>query len=216
MRIQKILENLISVNYGKREVKDFPKGYESKKSFSGGSFSSVRNDKDPHLVIKYPYGEGTDGFWKFIEHVVIPNQDSNIFLPKVYNYNILQKRISEEGYSFKPYLKMEKLHTVHDVDHENGIHKKISNESLIELYKRLFITTEKDIKEMSWMTASEIHEKIAESLRHKVKDEDLKATLNMIYNFCEKYKYNVDLHPGNIMYRLTPQGPQLVLVDPVY
>ena len=211
MKIQTILEELVNVNYGKREVKDFPNVEKSRKTTNSGSFSTVRQDKDPHLVVKYPYGEGTDGFWKFIEKVVIPNQDSNIFLPKVYNFNVLQKRISEEGYKFKPYLKMERLFQPFE-----DAERRISREALVDLHQRLFITTEQDLNQMDRMTATEIHEKMAKSLKSKVKDEDLKATLKLIYDFCEKYGYKPDLHEGNIMYRLTPYGPQLVLVDPVF
>ena len=51
-------------------------------------------------------------------------------------------------------------------------------------------------------------------LSNNAKNKQFKDAVQILLNLI--HKYNLDLHPGNLMYRLTSIGPQLVLLDPFY
>jgi hypothetical protein len=50
---------------------------------------------------------------------------------------------------------------------------------------------------------------------HLIGNEHLREALRFIDVLAKRYKYNIDLHEGNLMVRRTPTGTQLVIVDPL-
>lgn len=48
-----------------------------------------------------------------------------------------------------------------------------------------------------------------------IKDPDLKDAIGMIYDLSVNNSFEVDLHSGNIMWKITGNRPQLKIVDPL-
>jgi hypothetical protein len=55
----------------------------------------------------------------------------------------------------------------------------------------------------------------ASKMPELVKDERLGAALKVISTLASKYDFNTDLHAGNVMWKITGNRPQLILLDPL-
>lgn len=193
-----------------------------KKLGGRGNFSTVRPDKkDPHMVRKNHHSpimsdiDDQDGYIPFINHLIRHKlMGEYINLPRVYDVKKITDREGDYIYSYT----IEKL-----IDGKN-----VSIEELNTIIDRTL--GDEPAKGMSWSSREESSVKpkilnqwfgaqIEYGLTngfYNIKDEELIKALKLIDFVNDRNPNNVtDIHGGNIMYRRTPHGLQLVISDPL-
>lgn len=69
--------------------------------------------------------------------------------------------------------------------------------------------------EFSEETSGFMNDYISRGSNKYIKDQDLKDALDFIVALRKKHQLLEDLHPGNLMWRITGNMPQLVITDPL-
>lgn len=169
-----------------------------------GKFSAVKGDQDPHMINKVAHRH--DPAYNAYVDFLIDNKlaQSNPHFPRIYTSEGNDKWKTEKlQYTLRQYLydkntdpkeldqRLETLASIYLND------KEYESDITPNSFYRL-ITQPSKIKLGTYRRALEIINQLFDKLRH----DDPRAYLI------------IDLHPDNIMVRMSPVGPQLVLVDP--
>ena len=182
-----------------------------------GQFSTVvKNKEDPHMVNKYhdEPASKTDGFVAYAEMVVEYKLWENIHFPRIYETHTQASDDSDE--EFKDYV-MEKLVP----------YNKLPLPTLIGLYNRYFYgkeVSQPDSRDNGNKAKNEVVTKITNALKAlvtgnrqatiKINDPEMENAIKTLKELHQKLPFDLDLHPLNLLYRLTSSGPQLVFADP--
>jgi hypothetical protein len=189
---------------------------------NSGAFSVVKpNKKDPHTVNKFHHGPlssvpddngdiVSDGYTLFALWLA-KNKIYNVCLPRIYK---IRKIVDSNGKYIYSY-NIEKLHNATD----------IKTDELLDILSNYFSKNEIDyIKKNSFNNkdiiryVGKICERYIKGQKTSIINNELIDGLDIISKFVSEYnsKVFIDLeNSGNIMFRLTQYGYQLVITDPV-
>ncbi len=181
---------------------------------SGAYSVAIANKKDPTNVMKISRGTNDlndDPYYGYLSGIAAHSEmEKNPFIPKVFEVKVYE---TTGNYKYFYIAKMERLYELRSLNDD-------------EL--RQFIITLTKPRMMNRIKASvgmydavealkkENHGHLVEILvdkirREKIKDPQLQAAMRLAQNTGFEY----DITANNIMVRKTPNGPQLVLADPV-
>ena len=170
-----------------------------------GKFSSVKGDQDPHMINKVSHRH--DPAYNAYVDFLIDNKlaQSNPHFPRIYTSEGNDKwKMEKLQYTLRQYL-TDKNTEIQELDQRldtlASIYLKdeiIKNNIIVPNSFFKLVISDKNIKLGTYRRALEIINQLFDKLRH----DDPRAYLI------------IDLHPDNIMVRMSPVGPQLVLVDP--
>lgn len=180
-----------------------------------GAFGRVRASRDSHLIHKTPHVpaqdiQDTDSYSIFIKNIVKDRlAQKNPYFPRVYNVEIVTDPSGYQRYR----VDMEKLNPIDSASDEELVYlfKKMFNiDWLPERYRNIeHLDRERKIRAFNFA--------LKEGFQNVgyLKDEALKNAfeyLKMMYT--QEFGMVLDLHAGNYMFRRTPMGAQVVIVDP--
>lgn len=192
---------------------------------NSGAFSTVVPDRhDPHMVRKHhhdPIVGDTDSEDAFVHFVnwMIEEKIQNIHFPRIYN---VKKITDSEGkYIYK--YQIEKLIPANKLSKEellHVVHMNFDVESIKEENTRARWDA-KDTTSIIRAIGEACERVITGEGDRSIKSRSIVKALNEILNF-NRWAYERDLYAhldlvnsGNIMFRRTPQGLQIVFSDPV-
>lgn len=199
------------------------KHIKSKDELGSGLFSVARdNPKDPHTVLKHQRNTRRhniqvqadelltvdDGFSLYIEDIIENGLMDNPYFPRVYN---IKKYVDHEG-NIKHKWEIEKLYPL----------TVLSKKECLMLLDTILIDNEykEDLEYLMNETADNspyvLYGGITSALENEdiVKDESFNKAAEQIVAIQNEYNLTLDLTMGNIAFRRTQNGPQIVFYDP--
>ena len=170
-----------------------------------GMFSTVKDDRsDPHMVKKYnhrpnrPHRE--EGF-RYFARCIIAEGLENIHFPRVYQMGQIE---DDRGQTVDTY-RMERLvgwHTVTGEEIAASAATIFSSSTPITDHARVARLVEQAIRDHNY---------------NRIISKEFEDACKMIVSMGnDNHEASYDLHAGNMMYRRTPHGLQLVITDPFY
>lgn len=203
-------------DYDKKKAREFPGG-------GRGSFANVRADKkDPHMVRKNQhtpaFKDSDDGYIPFINYLIehkLMGQFVNF--PRVYDIKKIQSK-RNDGFIYS--YTIEKLVEGRDLSMEElnaVIDRTLGNEKI----KAMTYTKREELvspNRLNQWFAAQITYAMHDG--YNIIDEELVKALQVLKTIIEDNVKTgsiimTDIHGGNIMYRRTPHGLQVVLSDPI-
>jgi hypothetical protein len=219
---------------GKRVFKDYEKAEELGQGSFASAFSSKKDPGTVRKVVSHVIDLEGDAYFSYIKLISKNNRmQSNRFFPRIfdikvfktpgdgdttlYDYGIDMERLwdwnkltDEDAYIAGKQL-YHNFDRLMELDHIRGIPDSVSGRGLPKKrpYKRALLR-------LLRQTFSK-HIKGKESKLIEIKDPQFKQAVMLIKGMQQKDRHGMfaDIHDGNIMFRRTPQGVQLVLADPV-
>ena len=197
---------------------------------SQGSFSVAYNHAtNPNLIIKIietPY-PSKDGYLNYLERIKRQNLPTNPQIEYIKEYNLLDDNGNTTGrYLFK--ICMERLQRAERLSGKqieallnryfgDMINKYSDTREFVQEYsypERLFAKFLAAIifKESDWFEDKALRPFFRMKI-NDIRDPYLRKIAHII-RAQDKKGFGRDLHSGNIMFRLTPYGPQPVVTDP--
>ncbi len=174
---------------------------------SGAQGRAITHPKQANVAIKIAnvYDVDHDPYVEFVK-LALENQD-NPFFPRIYKAKLV--RMGDSIYQLV--LNMERLHNISNPNIADAV---------VENFKRLGFpqdvadTTTADItkdvvKIRKWLEQRTNRQQLAKT----TPNPNFREALTLLEPFLEKFKN--DMHAQNWMARLTPSGPQLVIIDPL-
>lgn len=191
-----------------------------------GAFSTVKSDKkDPHMVIKHNHtpvpkdASFSDSYEYFIKWI-IENKIYNIHFPRVYDVTKIED--SNGSYIYKYQVESLLGHSDVDIDELRNVIE--MNFDVASLRKEIYFMdwADNDPKRILLIVGAACEQVINEhSSGEFIKNPEILRALKLLTKFeswaSEAGLYtNLDLaNSGNIMFRRTAQGLQIVFSDPV-
>lgn len=168
-----------------------------------GLYSSVTGDKDPFMINKKQHAHMNDRAYAIYVKFITDNKlaQANPHFPRIYEIGDGKWKMEKLPYTLRQYFE-------YGEDDENDQHREIICNMYLHNY---------DPQRFTYWDFSD---------PSKIKLGTYKKALKIIYDYRKKHNDSIydsdedgkylgdDLHNGNIMVRLTPQGPQLVITDP--
>jgi len=190
----------------------WPQGSEPARPIGRGGYSSVYDDpNDPHIVIKKERAFTNKHANKFYQWAkAIQKEPSNVYLPRIYK---IETEENPSGKTRHTYW-IEKLHAVSS--------QEISSEAILALIDKMFNVSKHDKSELKRMGLHNLWGFIVSKIIHlpyghkttsDIKDPELSKAITILKSTGLLNYY--DMHDQNLMLRLGPGGPQLVITDPL-
>lgn len=199
-------------DYDKKKAREFPGG-------GRGNFANVRPDKkDPHMVRKNHhtpiFGDEEDGYVPFINYLIQHKlMGEYVNLPRIYDVKrIASKR--NEGYIYS--YTLEKLLSFKEVemDEMNSVINRTLGDKPPKGMPWFNREDAQNTKTLNQWFASQIERSLGDG--YNIRDPELVKALELIDKVNTDNPNNItDIHGGNIMYRRTPHGLQVVITDPL-
>jgi hypothetical protein len=154
-------------------------------------------------------GHEKDGYYQWINAVL--KAPPNRYLPQVLKAAIHEPKIkSNSRYREHPYMdvKLERLYPV----------SQLTQEGIDFIANQIFLKQKKGWRINEILFRIHDHIEGAKNKQYRIVDEDLIEALSLIEKITGRNmpdSYDIDLHGENVMIRITPYGPQLVITDPL-
>jgi hypothetical protein len=181
---------------------------------SGLYYAAYDDEDDPHMIKKistqptYP-SDGKDGNEEYIAAIVKHKlSGNNIWVPRVYDFTTIKDANRSKHYEFT----LERLVESGDVMEDEVMG------GIMNAFGPSFEYESKDRSQDARHITDEVGKHIHWMIRTKdisTDNPDLTEAIEVLAEACGKYTSRIDLHWGNIMYRRTPYGAQLVINDPL-
>lgn len=183
----------------------------------GREAAVYKHPNDPHMVIRvelYPSLPSENGYYHFCK-AIQQAAESNPYLPRV--YDIFE--VERDGDKVRFGYVLEKLFMP-----DRLLHGVLSKKSIYRILEQAFgekTATEVYTKlEKQNASIEQMWEKIGNFINSVIEyptsvDNDQFAEALILIRKLTKSGFYNDMYKGNLMIRLTPAGPQLVLIDPV-
>ncbi len=195
---------------------------------SGLYSDTIEHENEPGVVRKISkkmIDVTKDGYFKFISTIVTNDRlQSNPYLPKIYKIKIY-KTVNVEKKNRIEYfyvVQMEKLYPIEQLDSKEmemitnkALHIKSTpnnKEKIRAPHDALVDTLYNALSYVRYQDDSVGHESIDNTVN--IKDPQLKQAILFVKKSIRISGGN-DLHEGNLMFRRTSVGPQLVITDPL-
>lgn len=150
-----------------------------------------------------------DGYivWLKAAHTLAEKGNRNPYFPVINNLIIRQSPTKKEYYR----VDLEKL-----VSYTSE--KIITNYDLMRsIYEYMFHKTPDDTTEPEYMYDM-IQFRLKNAIYHNdisgIKDKNLSDIVGITHHLLTKHKFTLDLHKGNLMWRVTNNRPHMVILDP--
>lgn len=170
-----------------------------------GMYSYGEPGQDPHEYnVKnwFPTDLAVDGKYHWIK-AILPIMSDNPYLPKYYNIKYLRDRYGQVKMNYN-IERLSELNTLSTEQLQSIAVKAFNDESLY------------DVKVTPDMISDRIEDIYDGKLPIDNIDINLKNTIELIKPIIDQDSvFHLDIHPGNIMARMTNIGPQLVIADPI-
>lgn len=205
----------------------------------GGAFGDVVAFDKPskiNTVFKYFWISGPkDGYVTFLKTFIHDQHRlNNPYLPRIYSFKIFKEPnddysdvdSNEQKSQMFGRVEMERLVKIDrpellDVDLLKSLYEQMFYDSIPGFHKYKKSQGKTNVLSAE-MILSQIIMNIRQAIRLsdpnyliKIKDPDLKNAIRYIKTAATRFGNYVDLHEGNIMWRITGTRPQLVIVDPL-
>lgn len=215
MKITKILEAPHTTNIIDRKSKGSLKKYSKEVGEQpSGMFSTIAKDREPHFVRKYSRNKlrqnQIDGFKQFVQYLLDTKNTDNPHFPRIYEMKTVRDK---EGYRIESY-RVEKLIEYTEIEPDILIQYALS---LINGF------SESDLPyaASAHLVLTQSIERAVNKANRPFKDDTLNDACvivsDAIANLSNEFDRVVnDLHSGNVMYRRTPHGIQVVINDPIH
>jgi hypothetical protein len=194
-----------------------PKKKDTETKIGSGRYSTVSKADDFSVNKKYKRKKkniDTDPYYIYVK-TISDNKlaEKNPYFPRI--YSVKSNRVDDENN--RPDFNMEILTPISDISSDiiYNIGKHImANAVTYDLNFQFYLSNHKNVIGVITTTMNRaLHSKNLD----EIKDSMLKNALKVIMNIRDKYpQCRPDIHPDNIMVRLTPHGPQIVLTDPLH
>lgn len=179
--------------------------------------AAYKHKNRPGTVLKVGKFHGTpfdDGYLSFVQAVLRNNRSAgNPYLPRIYSVKIYrpETKSGEEPLRGGQYfVEMERLYKM----------RELRPEELMAIGSKIFGSWNDDENE-PWQLARYLGRAIAgdKMILGDIKDRKLLQALSMIHGIEKRKRHisdiQLDMHEGNIMFRRTNVGAQLVITDPL-
>jgi len=179
-----------------QQIGPLPDKSNSGKTLGGGWFASVTDDEDPHMVNKATHRQ--DPAYAAYVDFLLKNKlaQANPHFPRIYEIGNGQWKMEKLPYTLSQFFEVQ--------DYDQYINNK-------DMIGNMYLKDFDPNRITSWDFDSPTNIKLG-TYRKAL---ELVHAARIAYNETNPEKrLTDDLHPGNIMVRLTPQGPQLVITDP--
>lgn len=151
-----------------------------------------------------------DGYMIYLKHVILKNQN-NPHVPKIYGVNTYQYTDPFSGHlKFRAIIKMEKLHDYRDLD-DFSREKVLNKQYGITATPRL--DDDGDDQWLYYLDNFLMNGRFEEKLN--IRSPKLLKILTQVAKQHRKYKVDVDIHEGNVMWRRSGRKFELVITDPL-
>jgi len=178
--------------------------------------AAYKHKSRPGTVLKVGKFHATpfeDGYLSFVQAVLRNNRSAgNPYLPRIYSVKVYRPK-SKDGEELRGgqyFVEMERLYKMRD----------LRPEELMAIGSRIFKSWNDDENE-PWQLARYLGRACRgdRMILDDIKDKKLLQAISMVHGI-EKRKRNIsdielDMHDGNIMFRRTNVGAQLVITDPL-
>ena len=176
-----------------------------------GKFSRGQSDpKDPFLYKKkshLPVELKDDAYYQYIQ-AAKEHMKSNPYFPRVYKIALHQ----DPNGKVKPEYNIEQLHT--DLaDPEGNIDVSHGRDIDAAIAERILYTVPENLNVNG--LAMYLDSVARKQDYSNIRDKKLVQALELINQVVAQGHFQWDLHNENLALRLTPHGPQLVLMDPI-
>jgi hypothetical protein len=171
-----------------------------------GQFSKVMpHPADPHMVRKQtfkPIGPShknkADGFYDYVKILIDNHLMDNIHFPKVYEVDTNTDSTNTKRHQYT----IERLEDL----------SKLSREEFEALVETHLLRPARNVEVLAEIIAAACTSEY--DRRHYIRLDSLKDACTIIQHIDENNDFRADLHEGNMMFRRTPHGFQLVISDP--
>lgn len=186
----------------------------NKREFKGrGAYAYVDQDKSDHEldnVNRVTSSGNMDGGKVYHQTLFkIQHKINNPFFPKIFSDpGRTDSAIANE-------YKMEKLYPL--TSDKIMSHPSQFQQLLIQLFGQQAAIDEADVPDSMHNRGVLLADWLSEALLHhvEVRDPQLAEALEIIRSIARRNNLHADLHPGNLMWRMTGTRPQLVITDPL-
>lgn len=180
----------------------------------------LKNKRDPHTVIRHnsnldnPDIDSSSGYYNWL--VTTKAFNENPYFPRIYQKTTVSDKSGKRLIKYE----IEKLASIESLDITTirGITERLFDQKFV-------VRILKSLAGMSSWADTEDDERALLILLNCLEDvffgnpsndESLNAAMAKVKELSKQnYVSGSDLHRGNVMVRLTPHGPQLVLTDPI-
>lgn len=180
-----------------------------------GRYSKGTQDPtDPHQFRKTPHQPlelAKDAYYNYVQ-AIKPLMQSNPYFPRVYKITVAKDKQGQT----KPSYSLETLHP--NIVNPEGDIVRIDHEQQVQALQAVADRMFHNAPEFNGSKGSlgKYIEQLATTGDYSnVKDSKLKQALTLTAQVLAKGGFKWDLHAGNLAFRLTSFGPQLVLMDPI-
>jgi len=208
-----LISELFQEQYPTKTLDDLLKDPDVGNFLGYGFYSNVFTDKtNQYNVIKIgeiQEGLGNPEFDAYLNYLAKLKKYKNPVFPQVDSIQIFHDPSSKDHpYIYK--VKMERLYPSSDIKNKEfeAFYEKVFGGADIERYKQFDFRTNRPIDFLYAALGDN-------ELFKAIKDPYTRQALGIIKNLNKKGGFNTDLHSGNVMFRRTPYGIQLVVTDPV-
>lgn len=210
MRIEHLLE-LINTDVSQHRYNGvFRSGNEEDPSALGsGNFSTVKSDKkDPHMVRKHhhtPTGPGFEDEYVTFINFIIENKIHSPFFPRVYNVKQIADKRKDKVYKYT----LERLNSYNDVSYQELV---VLIKRLVDMHIKPTMNKREIIIELGLL----LEDAVKNGNMSAIKDDHLIEAINIFRTYYKMHAPFLDMsNSGNLMFRRTVHGIQLVIADPV-
>jgi len=191
MKIKQLLEAF------EPQVGTFPDTSQNREDVGGrGAYASVKGDEDPFMINKYSHPHVEDPGYTTYVKLIVDNKlaQANPHFPRIYEVSNGKWKMEKLPFTLRQYFEGGDYHeNKHNTEVICSMYLK--NPDNFDFYD---FSDPEQIKLGTYRKALEIIHKFA-------RENNSKPSAVWLGD---------DLHASNIMVRLTPQGPQLVITDP--
>lgn len=178
--------------------------------------AAYEHKKRPGTILKigkFHSSPFEDGYLSFVQAVLKNNRSAgNPYLPRIYGVKIYrpQEKDGKELRGGQYVVEMEKLYKM----------RELSPEELMVIGSKIFKSWNDDENE-PWQLARYLGRAARgdRTILDDIKDKKLLQAISMIHGIEKRKRHisdiELDLHDGNIMFRRTSIGSQLVITDPL-
>lgn len=187
-----------------KEIERRRRRHPNRKHLGSGLFSYVDQDQSPHEMdnVSRVHSDPNDGSLAWYSIIADnPQLSSNPYLPKV------RAKVKAGDY---PEFVVEKLYPMSTFKYNSPILRSILSRALGDYPGPEFIPT---VTGGAFIQA--IREYIVMGLQDPDADPQFQQMVDLLQNIVKNSNYRFDIHYGNIMFRITGNVPQLVIVDPL-
>lgn len=195
----------------------------SSQYLGGGHYSHAFTTKDnPHDVVKGTSGNASieDGYEGFIRALAADEEmRDNIYMPRIRSAKVI--RSTKNPNKKRLLVRLERLYNLGDLSEREAydmLVKLIGRENARSYYAMLLSFDMQQTKmKTNWpyVLKEFLSDYSYKNTDYPILDEEFIKAFEWVKKVAREESWQMDLHSENWMFRRTPYGPQLVMMDPL-